>query len=153
MDTVLVIIGAIVAIVCIVAIYYLLKLLIAYILSAILGGVIFGVVSVFFSGYLYPKEIMLDVMVCSAGVGAVIGLVLSILATKEWIKEPLATAAVKEIFKDRDPIGTEYTVRDQYGNTRKVRKTGGGVLGETYLEDEFGNHMVREACDDEVRYQ
>ncbi len=151
MDTILVIIGAIVAIICIVAIYYLLKLILGYVGFAVIGAVVFGVIGAVAAKFLFPAN-MIDITLYSAGAGAVLGLVLGILNTMDFLKSPLASEIAKDIMEGGDPVGTEYTVRDQYGHTKKVKKTGRGILGETYLEDENGNGMVKDACSNDVRH-
>ena len=69
MDTILVIIGAIVAIICIVAIYYLLKLILGYVGFAIIGAVAFGVIGAVAAKFLFPAN-MIDITLYSAGAGA-----------------------------------------------------------------------------------
>lgn len=95
MDTILVIIGAIVAIVCIVAIYYLLKLILGYVGFAIIGAVVFGVIGAVAANYLFPAN-MIDITLYSAGAGAVLGLVLGILNTMDFLKtEPCMPRTVR----------------------------------------------------------
>ena len=85
MDTILVIIGAIVAIVCIVAIYYLLKLILGYV----------GFIGAVAANYLFPAN-MIDITLYSAGAGAVLGLVLGILNTMDFLKtEPCMPRTVR----------------------------------------------------------
>ena len=70
MDTILVIIGAIVAIICIVAIYYLLKLILGYVGFAVIGAVVFGVIGAVAAKFLFPAN-MIDITLYSAGAGVV----------------------------------------------------------------------------------
>ncbi len=120
-----------------IGVYYVLKIILGYVLCALLFGFIFGVIGLI-AGYFISQPDMFSIAVVAAIVGAVIGLVIGIFGTKEWFSSPLASKVAKDLSKS-DPNGTEYIARDQYGNTTKVKKTGRGILGETYYEDEDGN--------------
>ena len=112
METFLTIIGAIIGIAMLVGIYYLLKICLMYILTALFCGVILGLISAFIGSQIAPDYT------------AVVGIV---------------GAGIVESMTHTDPNGTVYTVSDQYGNKKKVKKTGNGVLGETYYKDSKGN--------------
>ena len=82
---------------------------------------------------------MFDVARICAYVGGALGLIIGIFNTLDFIKIPFASIVVKEITKTT-PVNTKYKIKDEYGNTIKtVKKTGNGVLGETYYKDEDGN--------------
>lgn len=148
METVLVILGAIVAIAVIIGLYYLFKILIGYIVSAILYGFIFGALGAILGKFI-SVDMMWKFMLYGAIGGAVIGLVIAILRTKDFAKARLASNMYHDLIEG-DPIGTEYTVRDQNGQTVKVKKTGRGMLGESFLEDSDGNHYKGQAGSGEV---
>lgn len=139
METVMVILGAIVAIAVIVGAYYLFKILLGYIGSAIIYGLIFGVIGAII-GKCFSVDMMWNFMIYGAIGGALLGLILAIMKTSDFAKGHLATEMYKGLVEG-DPIGTEYTVRDQYGNTVRVKKTGRGMLGESFLEDSNGNQF------------
>lgn len=148
MDTILVILGVIVSVLVIVGAYYLFKILLGYIGSAIIYGLIFGVIGAII-GKCFSVEMMWNFMLYGAIGGAVIGLIAAILRTKEFAKGHLASEMYSALIEG-DPIGTEYTMRDQNGNTVKVKKTGRGMLGESFLEDSNGNHYQGQAGSSEV---
>lgn len=148
METILVILGAIVALAVIVGAYYLFKILLGYIGSAIIYGLIFGVIGAIV-GKLFSVDLMWNFMLYGAIGGAVIGLIAAILRTTDFAKGHLASEMYSALIEG-DPIGTEYTMRDQYGNTVKVKKTGRGMLGESFLEDSNGNHYQGNAGSSEV---
>lgn len=137
METFLTIIGAIIGITMLVGIYYLLKICLMYILTALFCGVILGLISAFIGSQIAPDYTAV-IGIVGAVIGAVLGLLRAIFKTKDIAKMDLAKDVV-ESMTHTDPNGTVYTVSDQYGNKKKVKKTGNGVLGETYYKDSKGN--------------
>lgn len=148
METILVILGVIVSIAVIVGAYYLFKILLGYIFTAIVYGLIFGIIGAIIGKYFY-EDVMLYFMFYGAIGGAVIGLIAAILRTKDFAKGHLASEMYSALIEG-DPLGTEYTMRDQNGNTVKVKKTGRGMLGESFLEDSNGNQYQGNAGSSEV---
>ncbi len=139
MDTFLVILGCLVAVGAIVGLYYLFKLLLGFIGYIVIFGVIFGVLGAVVGNYI-AKEAIGDFMIYGAIGGGVIGLILAIYNSKAFIKTHLASEIIDSIGDTGDKIGTEYVARDQFGNViGKVKKTGNGILGENYYEDDNGN--------------
>lgn len=149
METLQLIVGFISGIIILVGLYYLFKILIAYIGHALLWAVIFGLVVCIVSSYV-AKDYWLESTIVGAGIGAVFGLVKAIMRTKDIVKADFAKGIVKKMTKT-DPNGTTYTVSDQYGNKKTVKKTGSGVLGESYYEDSKGNSYERSYGSDELK--
>lgn len=137
METYQVILGLIVSIALIVGIYYLLKIILAYVLSALFLGAIVGGISLYACSHIAP-DYMKEAGIVGAVIGGVLGLVGAIMQTRDIVKSDLAKGIAKEMTKT-DPKGTKYTVRDQYGNTKTVEKTGNSMLGDTYYKDSDGN--------------
>lgn len=118
-----------------IGVYYVLKIILGYVVCALLFGFIFGVIGLI-AGYFISQPDMFSIAVVAAIVGAVIGLAFGIFGTKEWLSSPIATKVAEEMAKrERNKI----YVRDQYGNKKEVKQTGKGILGETYYKDEDGN--------------
>ena len=131
------ILGLIVGILALVGIYYLLKIILFYVATALVGGLVLGLIGLI-AGHFISEPNMYTFALVAAIIGAVIGLIIAIFGTNHIISTPFASGIAKDLSKS-DPNGTEYIARDQYGNTTKVKKTGRGILGETYYEDEDGN--------------
>lgn len=131
------ILGLIVSIALLVGIYYLLKILLAYILYTLLLGAIVGGIFLYACSHIAP-DYMKEAGIVGAVIGGVLGLVCAVMQTKDIAKSDLAKNIAKDLTKT-DPKGTKYTVRDQYGNTKTVKKTGNSVLGDTYYKDSEGN--------------
>jgi len=118
-----------------IGVYYVLKIVLGYVVCALLFGFIFGIIGLI-AGYFISQPNMFSIAVIAAIVGAVIGLAFGIFGTKEWLSSPIATKVAEEMAKrERNKI----YVRDQYGNKKEVRQTGKDILGTTYYEDNDGN--------------
>lgn len=118
--------------------YYLFKIILLYAVFVLFFGVIFWGVGLFITKLISP-DYMFDVARICAYVGGALGLIIGIFNTLDFIKIPFASIVAKEITKTT-PVNTKYKIKDEYGNTIKtVKKTGNGVLGETYYKDEDGN--------------
>lgn len=118
-----------------IGVYYVLKIVLGYVVCALLFGFIFGIIGLI-AGYFISQPDMFSIAVVAAIVGAVIGLAFGIFGTKEWLSSPIATKVAEEMAKrERNKV----YVRDQYGNKKEVRKTGKDILGTTYYEDNDGN--------------
>lgn len=141
----------IVAIFWIVVIYYFLKIILGYIGAAIVGAVFFGIIGAIVGYFLFPSYII-DIILYSSGTGAVIGFVLGILSTFDLLKSPFASKIAKEVMDGRTPDKNQCVIIDEYGHKKIVKKTGRGVLGETYLEDKDGNTMVKDTFSNDVHY-
>lgn len=149
LDIILIILGVCGGIISLIVLYYLLKIVLFYVASVVFFAAIFGLLGLLITGMISSVHALNVAKIC-AYVGGGIGLILGILGTLEWIKVPFASDLAKEITKT-DPKGTKYKLRDQYGNTKTVKKTGNGVLGETYYEDENGNHYQSTWGSNEVK--
>lgn len=149
MDTFLIILGVIAAIAAIIGMYYILKLLLRYILTIIVFGVIGAVIGAVIGNYLAKPQIV-EYLIYGAMGGSIIGLIIAIYKSSDYLKGHFASSIAKDIMKGGDPVGTKYTIRDQYGNTKTVTKTGNGILGESYLEDDNGNSYKKEWGDNNV---
>ncbi len=149
METVLVILGVILAIAIIIGAYYLFKILIGYIGYVIIGGLILGIIGAIIGKY-FSVDMMWSFMLYGAIGGGVIGLLIAILRTKDFAKAHLASEMYSTLIEG-DPIGTEYTARDQFGNTVRVKKTGRGMLGESFLEDSSGNQYQGQAGSSDIK--
>lgn len=149
METFLAILGAVIGIAMLVGIYYLLKICFMYILTALIGGVVLGLITAFIGSQIVP-DYTAEIGIVGAGIGAVLGLIFAISRTKDIAKMDLAKDVVDSI-THTDPNGTVYTARDQYGNKMKVKKTGTGVLGETYYEDSKGNLYEKDYGNNELK--
>lgn len=137
METYQVVLCLIAGIAIIVGLYYLLKVLMFYVGHALLWGAIVGLISLLVCNYIAPAYLE-EASIIGGSIGAVFGLVRAILRTKEIIKADFAKDIAKELTKT-DPIGTKYIARDQYGNTKTVKKTGNSILGDSYYENSDGN--------------
>ena len=94
-----------------IGVYYVLKIVLGYVVCALLFGFIFGIIGLI-AGYFISQPDMFSIAVVAAIVGAVIGLVIGIFGTKEWFSSPLASKVAEEMAKrERNKI----YVRDQYG--------------------------------------
>ena len=149
METYQVVLGLIVSMAIIVGIYYLLKILIAYVGHTLLWGIGVGFAFLVICNYIAP-DYMIEVGLVGATIGAVFGLVRAILRTKDIVKTDFAKSIVKEMTKT-DPNGTTYIARDQYGNTTKVKKTGNDILGGSYYVDSEGNSYERDYGSNELK--
>lgn len=149
LNTVLAVLGVCGGIIALIAFYYLLKIVIFYAASTLFFAAIFGILGLLITGMISSEHALNVAKIC-AYVGGGIGLILGILSTLEFINMPFASDIAKEITKT-DPKGTKYKLRDQYGNTKTVKKTGNGVLGETYYKDSEGNSYKSDWGSDEVK--
>lgn len=149
METILIILGVIVAIALIVGAYYLFKILLGYIGFIVIFGVIFGVIGAIVGKYISVDSMWYFMLYGAIG-GGIVGLIFAIMRTSAFAKGHLATEMYKDLVEG-DPIGTEYTAKDQYGNTVRVKKTGQGMLGESFLEDSNGNHYEGHNGNSEIK--
>lgn len=137
LDIILTILGVCGGIISLILLYYLLKIILFYVASVIFFAAIFGLLGLLITGMISSEHALNVAKICVC-IGGGIGLILGILGTLEWIKAPFASDLAKEITKT-DPKGTKYELRDEYGNSKEVKKTGNGLLGETYYKDSDGN--------------
>lgn len=137
-NTFFIILAVLGTVILLVILYYLFKILMLYAVSVLFFGVIFGGLGLFVTKFISP-DYMFDVAKICAYVGGALGLIIGIFSTLDFIKIPFASTVAKEITKTT-PVNTKYKIKDEYGNTIKtVKKTGNGVLGETYYKDDDGN--------------
>lgn len=149
LDTVITVLGVCGGIIALIAFCYFFKIALFYAASTLFFAAIFGILGLLITGMISSVHALHVAKIC-AYVGGGLGLLFGILGTLEWIKAPFVSDLTKEITKT-DPKGTKYKLRDQYGNTKTVKKTGNGVLGETYYEDENGNHYQSTWGNNEVK--
>lgn len=149
METYQVVLALIAGVVILIGLYYLLKILIAYVGHALLWGAGVGLISLLACGYIAP-DYMKEAAIVGGIIGAVFGLVRAILRTKEIIKTDFAKEIAKGVAQT-DPNGTKYTAHDQYGNTKIVKKTGNSILGDSYYEDSEGNSYERTYGSNELK--
>lgn len=148
-NTFFIILAVLGTVIALIILYYLFKIIMLYTVSVLFFGAIFGGLGLFVTKFISP-DYMFDVAKICAYVGGALGLIIGIFSTLDFIKIPFASTVAKEITKTT-PVNTKYKIKDEYGNTKTVKKTGNGILGETYYKDEDGNSYTSTWGSNEVK--